>query len=76
MTTSAGQLCQRNLLYTAITRARQGVMLIGQPSAVHRSLANTHPRRRFTALEHRIGHHTTATPRSRVAHPVGQLAWK
>ncbi|MET8012944.1 ATP-dependent RecD-like DNA helicase [Streptomyces sp. NPDC005271] len=74
MTTSAGQLLQRNLLYTAVTRARRGVMLIGQPSAVHRALANTHTRRRFTALEHRIRHQTTATPRSRAVHTVGQLA--
>ncbi|WP_055557120.1 ATP-dependent RecD-like DNA helicase [Streptomyces sp. NBRC 110028] len=74
MTTSAGQLLQRNLLYTAVTRARQGVMLIGQPSAVHQALANTHTRRRFTALEHRIRHHTTATPRSRAIQTVGQLA--
>ncbi|QLH19320.1 ATP-dependent RecD-like DNA helicase [Streptomyces sp. Rer75] len=75
MTTSAGQLLQRNLLYTAITRARQGVMLISQPSAVHQALTNTHTRRRFTALEHRIHHQTTATPpRSRSNHPLGQLA--
>ncbi|MFF7656707.1 ATP-dependent RecD-like DNA helicase [Streptomyces sp. NPDC007983] len=74
ISTSAGQLLQRNLLYTAVTRARRGVMLIGQSSAVYRALANTHTRRRFTALEHRIRQQTTATPRSHSIHTIGQLA--
>ncbi|AUA08111.1 ATP-binding domain-containing protein [Streptomyces sp. SID8382] len=75
MTTSAGQLLQRNLLYTAVTRARRGIMLIGQTAAVHQALTNTHTRRRFTALEHRIRRPAATTPCSRVIHAVGQLAW-
>ncbi|MFI0910506.1 SF1B family DNA helicase RecD2 [Streptomyces abikoensis] len=77
MTTSAGQqLLQRNLLYTAVTRARLGVMLIGQPTAVARALANTHIRRRHTALEHRINRQATITvPHRRSGGSAGQLAW-
>ncbi|MGW7605524.1 ATP-dependent DNA helicase [Streptomyces antimycoticus] len=75
MTTSAGQPLQRNLLYTAVTRASRGVVLIGQTTAVHQALTNTHTRRRFTALEHRIRQQTAATPRPRVIHAAGQLAF-
>nr|WP_269785875.1 ATP-binding domain-containing protein [Streptomyces antimycoticus] len=74
MTTSAGQLLQRNLLYTAVTRASRGVVLTGQATAVHRALTNTHTRRRFTALEHRIRQQTAATLQPRAIHPAGQLA--
>ncbi|MDN3058962.1 ATP-dependent RecD-like DNA helicase [Streptomyces sp. SRF1] len=74
MTTSAGQLLQRNLLYTAVTRARRGVVLIGQATAVHRALTNTHTRLRFTALEYRIRQQTTATTRTRINPTIGQLA--
>ncbi|MFD5752481.1 ATP-dependent RecD-like DNA helicase [Streptomyces sp. NPDC127033] len=75
LTASAGQLLQRNLLYTAVTRARRGVILIGQPHAVQRALANTHTQRRFTALGHRIIRRTAATSVSRRTSPAGQLAW-
>ncbi|MCP9211502.1 SF1B family DNA helicase RecD2 [Streptomyces sp. NEAU-Y11] len=71
--TSASQLLQRNLLYTAVTRARRGVMLIGQPAAVHQALANTHTRRRFTALDHRIRQSPTAPPRAHANKLAGQL---
>ncbi|MBU3866247.1 ATP-dependent RecD-like DNA helicase [Streptomyces sp. 4503] len=74
MTTSAGQLLQRNLLYTAVTRASRGAVLTGQATAVHRALTNTHTRRRFTALEHRIRQQTAATLQPRVIHAAGQLA--
>ncbi|MEU3356308.1 ATP-binding domain-containing protein [Streptomyces sp. NPDC037389] len=74
MTASAGQrLLQRNLLYTAVTRARRGVMLIGQPDAVHRALANTRIRLRHTALEHRITRRALAMPRARHRPLAGQL---
>ncbi|MFF7025940.1 ATP-dependent RecD-like DNA helicase [Streptomyces klenkii] len=75
LTTSANQLLQRNLLYTAVTRARRGVMLIGQPDAVHRALANTHTKRRHTALDHRITRQAVAMPHLRDLGLSGQLAW-
>ncbi|MGY0055033.1 SF1B family DNA helicase RecD2 [Streptomyces sp. LZ34] len=75
VTTSAGPLLQRNLLYTAVTRARRGVVLLGQPTAVHRAVANTHTRRRFTALEHRILRRATTMSHFRGPSLSGQLAW-
>ncbi|WP_376773023.1 ATP-binding domain-containing protein [Streptomyces himalayensis] len=57
MISAAGtMLLQRNLLYTAVTRAREGVMLIGQSGAVERAVANNRTRRRNAALNHRVTH--------------------
>lgn len=78
MTTSAGSaLLQRNLLYTAVTRARRGVVIIGQPAAVYRALANTRTHRSRTALTHRITRQQQAAVRtcSRTGISTGQLAW-
>ncbi|GGX41859.1 hypothetical protein GCM10010341_74820 [Streptomyces noursei] len=68
-------LLQRNLLYTAVTRARNGVMLIGQSDAVERAIANNRTHRRNTALTHRITHPDSAVPVPRTQPPSGQLAW-
>lgn len=43
-------LLQRNLLYTALTRARQFAVLLGQPRAIERAVANDAPIRRHTQL--------------------------
>ena len=60
MVSAAGPiLLQRNLLYTAVTRARYGVMLIGEAKAVTDAIANNHTQHRNTALTHRI---TTMPP--------------
>jgi exodeoxyribonuclease V alpha subunit len=76
MINAAGMmLLQRNLLYTAVTRARQGVMLIGQSEAVERAVANNRTQRRNTALTHRITHATSAVPTPRGQAPTGQLSW-
>jgi exodeoxyribonuclease V alpha subunit len=66
-------LLQRDLLYTAVTRARDGVMLIGQTEAVERAIANNRTQRRNTALTHRITHTDITAPR--VQTPSGQFAW-
>ncbi|MGW9030835.1 SF1B family DNA helicase RecD2 [Streptomyces sp. NPDC055722] len=76
MVSAAGMmLLQRNLLYTAVTRARNGVMLIGQTEAVERAVANNRTQRRNTALTHRITHTEAAVPASPAQMPSGQLAW-
>ncbi|MBT2509820.1 ATP-dependent RecD-like DNA helicase [Streptomyces sp. ISL-98] len=76
MINAAGMmLLQRNLLYTAVTRARQGVMLIGQTEAVERAIANNRTQRRNTALTHRIAHPADGVPAPRTQTPTGQLAW-
>ncbi|MFI6626493.1 ATP-dependent RecD-like DNA helicase [Streptomyces sp. NPDC050528] len=76
MINAAGiMLLQRNLLYTAVTRARQGVMLIGQSKAVERAVANNHTQRRNTTLTHRITHAAPTVPTPRGQTPIGQLSW-
>lgn len=47
-------LLTRNLLYTAVTRARRLVMLVGREAAVDRMIGNAHTRRRYSALAFRL----------------------
>ncbi|MCC2275501.1 ATP-dependent RecD-like DNA helicase [Streptomyces sp. ET3-23] len=76
MVSAAGSiLLQRNLLYTAVTRARDGVMLIGQTEAVERAIANNRTQRRNTTLTHRITHTDAVLPAPR-AQMSGQLTWE
>jgi len=54
-------LLQRNLLYTAITRAKKKVMLIGQTSAIEQSIKNNKIQKRNTLLAERINQWTQGT---------------
>ena len=47
-------LLTRNLLYTAVTRARRLVMLVGRESAIEQMIRNTHIVKRYSALKWRI----------------------
>ncbi len=47
-------LLQRNLLYTAMTRGKKMVILIGSPKALHIALNNDKPRLRLTSLAGRL----------------------
>ncbi len=47
-------LLQRNLLYTAITRGKQLVVLIGSPKAFSIALHNDTAQKRFTRLSHKL----------------------
>ncbi|NOY70295.1 MAG: ATP-dependent RecD-like DNA helicase [Deltaproteobacteria bacterium] len=47
-------MLQRNLLYTAVTRARRLVILVGSKKALGIALENDKPQRRFTALAERL----------------------
>ena len=47
-------LFNRNLLYTAITRARNCVTILGSSDVVRSMIDNTHESRRYTALKGRI----------------------
>lgn len=47
-------MLQRNLLYTAITRARRLVVLVGQPRAVNRAVRNDQVAARYSGLQHRL----------------------
>lgn len=43
-------MLQRNLLYTALTRGRRFVCVVGQPGAIERAVRNEAPIHRFTTL--------------------------
>jgi exodeoxyribonuclease V alpha subunit len=47
-------MLQRNLLYTAITRAKQMVVLVGNVEAIREAIHNVSADERWTALAHRI----------------------
>lgn len=47
-------MLQRNLLYTAITRAKDHVVLVGQLAAIRRAVANARSRRRYSRLAERL----------------------
>ena len=46
----APQLMSRNLLYTAITRARRLVVLVGREGVMHTMIANNRPTVRYSGL--------------------------
>lgn len=54
ITTGQGRMLQRNLLYTAVTRARQRVWLLGDETAVRRAVENNRVLQRNTALSHAV----------------------
>ncbi|MBR5301629.1 MAG: ATP-dependent RecD-like DNA helicase [Clostridia bacterium] len=43
-------LLTRNLLYTAVTRARRMVMIVGREAAIDQMIRNTNTRKRYSAL--------------------------
>ncbi|MGW2558993.1 SF1B family DNA helicase RecD2 [Streptomyces sp. NPDC001514] len=54
VTTSAWMMLQRNLLYTAVTRAKKLVVLVGSRKAIGQAVRTVSAGRRFTALDHRL----------------------
>ena len=54
-------LFSRNLLYTAVTRARQYVVVIGEEDMVRRMVDNNRPTIRYTALEDRLREEISAS---------------
>ncbi len=54
VTTQHYLLLQRNLIYTAITRARRLVVLVGSKRALAMAVRNNAPRKRYTRLAHRL----------------------
>lgn len=47
-------MLQRNLLYTAITRAKRRVILLGAKAALHTAIANDRTHRRYSLLAERL----------------------
>ncbi|MFC7468192.1 ATP-dependent RecD-like DNA helicase [Actinomadura keratinilytica] len=62
VTTSAWMMLQRNLLYTAVTRAKKLVVLVGSRKAIGQAVRTVSAGRRCTALDHRL---LSGTPGSR-----------
>jgi exodeoxyribonuclease V alpha subunit len=60
LTTNAWTMLQRNLLYTAVTRAKRLVVLVGSRRALARAVRTVGAGRRFTALDRRL-HQTERT---------------
>jgi len=54
LTTSAWMMLQRNLLYTAVTRAKKLVVLVGSRRALAAAVRTVSAGRRHTALNHRL----------------------
>ncbi len=48
-------MLQRNLLYTAVTRAKKLVILIGSKAALNTAVENDRTRKRYTLLAERLG---------------------
>ncbi|MGI5468854.1 SF1B family DNA helicase RecD2 [Streptomyces sp. CA-132043] len=55
VTTGAWMMLQRNLLYTAVTRAKRLVVLVGSRKALGQAVRTISAGRRHTALDHRLG---------------------
>ncbi|MFI6445088.1 ATP-dependent RecD-like DNA helicase [Kitasatospora sp. NPDC050543] len=54
VTTSAWTMLQRNLLYTAVTRAKRLVVLVGSRKAIGQAVRTVSAGRRHSGLDHRL----------------------
>ena len=54
LTTQHYVMLQRNLLYTAITRAKKMVVIVGTDKALKLAIENDEVARRFTTLKERL----------------------
>lgn len=54
LTTQHYVMLQRNLLYTAITRAQQMIVIVGTPKALKLAIANDQVAQRYTTLKERL----------------------
>jgi exodeoxyribonuclease V alpha subunit len=55
VTPSAWMMLQRNLLYTAVTRAKRLVVLVGSRRALAQAVRTVSAGKRYTGLAHRLG---------------------
>ena len=68
-------MLQRNLLYTAVTRGKSLVILVGQEKALSRSVRNVEGIQRYTQLYHRLFPVEQCVPRRPHSHsPRGSTA--
>src|SRR5215211_748941 len=70
LTMSAWMMLQRNLLYTAVTRAKRIVVLVGSRRALAKAVRTQGAGRRYTALTHRLQQgRVRSVPAARTAVP-------
>jgi exodeoxyribonuclease V alpha subunit len=69
LTTSAWLLLQRNLLYTAVTRAKRLVVLVGSRRALAKAVRTDRAGRRWTAIDRRLGGSSQPSDPARGPHP-------
>ncbi|MEV8309110.1 ATP-dependent RecD-like DNA helicase [Streptomyces flavidovirens] len=62
VTTGAWMMLQRNLLYTAVTRAKKLVVLVGSRKAIGQAVRTVSAGRRCTALDHRLAGRMVRSP--------------
>lgn len=70
LTTGAWMLLRRNLLYTAVTRAKRLVVLVGSRRALARAVRTASAGQRYTGLAARLAH-GASTGRTRRSGPRG-----
>ena len=51
---SGGAMLTRNLLYTAVTRAKRAVVIVGTHKALRQMVFNDHSQKRYTLLKELI----------------------
>ena len=75
VTTGAWMMLQRNLLYTAVTRAKKLVVLVGSRKAIGQAVRTVSAGRRCTALDHRLtgGDRADRRPREMIDPRVGNI---
>jgi exodeoxyribonuclease V alpha subunit len=73
VTTSAWLMLQRNLLYTAVTRAKRIVVLVGSKRALAKAVRTQGAGRRYTALTERLRPGQAGLPQRPAGRSAGQL---
>ena len=66
-------LMTRNLLYTAVTRAREMVVLVGRDRTIHSMITNNHIASRYSGLEQRFRHVFTSLARQEKYNVFGKV---
>jgi exodeoxyribonuclease V alpha subunit len=73
LTTSAWLMLQRNLLYTAVTRAKRIVILVGSKRALAKAVRTQGAGRRYTTLTERLRPGRAGLSQQPIGRSAGQL---
>lgn len=57
LTSSYGTMLQKNLLYTAVTRAKKALIIVGEKEAISLAISNNQSQKRNTKLKERLRTH-------------------